>query len=110
MDDPLQKQIEEVIKANIADYSYGSRREDQTEIIQNSGLFEPVEFISGQVKHTLNTEAFIEGWKSHGTVYRQSPEVFEKIIVDIRRVVEAQHQDTIVVPYTTRIWMARKKR
>ena len=110
LDDPLQKQIEEVIKANIADYSYGSRREDQTEIIQNSGLFEPVEFISGQVKHTLNTEAFIEGWKSHGTVYRQSPEVFEKIIVDIRRVVEAQHQDTIVVPYTTRIWMARKKR
>lgn len=110
LEDPLQKQIEEVIKAHIADYSYGSRREDQTEVINHSGLFGPVKFISGQVNHTLNAEDFIEGWKSHGTVYRQSPKIFEKIIADIRRVVEALHQDTIVVPYTTRIWMAQKKR
>ena len=110
LDDPLQKQIEEVIKRNIADYSYGTRREDQTAIIESSGLFEPVEFISGQVKHQILAEDFIEGWKSHGTVYRQSPELFEKIISEIRQVVESLHQETIMVPYVTRIWMARKKR
>lgn len=110
LEDPLQKQIEEVIKRNIADYSYGTRREDQTDIINRSGLFEEVEFISGQVKHTLHTQDFIEGWKSHGTVYRQSPEMFETIIAEIRETVESLHQDTIIVPYTTRIWMARKKR
>lgn len=110
LDDPLQMQIEEVIKKNIADYSYGTRREDQTGAIERSGLFEPVEFISGQVKHQMLAEDFIEGWKSHGTVYRQSPEVFEKIVSEIRQVVEALHQETVMVPYTTRIWMARKKR
>lgn len=110
LDDPLQQQIEEVIKQNIAGYSYGTRREDQTEIIASSGLFEPVRFISGQVKHQMAAEDFIEGWKSHGTVYRQSPEVFEKIVSEIRQVVEALHQETITVPYTTRIWMAQKKR
>lgn len=109
LEDPLQKQIEEVIKQNIADYSYGSRREDQTEIINGSGLFGPVEFISGQIRHQMLAEDFIEGWKSHGTVYRQSPEVFDKIVAEIRQVVEALHQETITVPYTTRIWMARKK-
>jgi len=110
LDDPLQQEIETVIKRNIADYSYGTRREDQTGIISQSGLFESVEFISGQVKHNLKAEDFIEGWKSHGTLYRQSPNVFEKIISEIRQVVETLHQETITVPYTTRIWMARKKR
>jgi len=109
LDDPLQQEIEKVIKRNIAGYSYGTRREDQTGIIESSGLFGPVQFISGHVNHQLAAEDFIEGWKSHGTVYRQSPEVFEKIVSEIRQVVEALRQETITVPYTTRIWMARKK-
>lgn len=110
LEDPLQREIEDVIKKNIEGYSYGTRREDQTEVINQSGLFEQVEFITGQVKHELDAENFIEGWKSHGTVYRQSPEVFDKIIAEIRQVVESLHQDKVTVPYTTRIWMARKKR
>ena len=110
LDNPLQKQIEEAIKANIPDYSYGTRREDQTEVINQSGLFETVHFVSGQVEHHMDAEEFIEGWKSHGTVYRQSPEVFNKIIYEIREVVEGLHQKKIVVPYTTRIWMAQAKK
>lgn len=110
LEDPLQQSIEEIIRKNIPGYSYGTRREDQTEVINASGLFGDVQFISGRVEHHLNAEDFIEGWKSHGTVYRQSPEVFEKIVGEIRQTVEALHQDTIMVPYTTRIWMAQKKR
>lgn len=109
LDDPLQQRIEEVIKQNIPGYSYGTRREDQTEVIDRSGLFEAVQFLSGRVEHHLDAEGFIEGWKSHGTVYRQSPEVFEKIIAEIRQTVEELHQETIMVPYTTRIWMAQKR-
>lgn len=109
LDNPLQQSIEEVIKKNIPGYSYGTRREDQTAVIDASGLFGPVEFVSGQVEHHIPAEDFIEGWKSHGTVYRQSPEVFDKIIGEIRQVVESLGQETVTVPYTTRIWMARKK-
>lgn len=110
LEDPLQQSIEEIIKKNIPGYSYGTRREDQTAVINDSGLFGPVQFVSGRVEHHLNAEDFIEGWKSHGTVYRQSPEVFEKIVSEIRQTVEALHQETVTVPYTTRIWMARKLR
>lgn len=110
LEDPLQQKIENVIKENIEHYSYGTRREDQTKIIEESGLFKEVHFISGKVKHQMNAEDFIEGWKSHGTVYRQKPEVFEKIIADIRSVVEALGKEVIEVPYTTRIWMAQVRK
>ncbi len=107
LNDPLQKEIEQVIQRNIPGYSYGTRREDQTEVIRESGLFGEVHFLEGTVEHHLKAEDFIEGWKSHGTVYRQSPEVFERIILEIRDAVESLHQETIMVPYTTRIWMAQ---
>lgn len=109
LDNPLQQSIEKVIKRNIPGYSYGVRREDQTAEINASALFGPVQFVSGHVEHQLSAEYFIEGWKSHGTVYRQSPEVFEKIIEEIRQVVESIGQDMVTVPYTTRIWMAQKR-
>ena len=108
LEDPVQQTIESIIKKNIPDYSYGTRREDQTEVIEQSGLFGSVKSLSGYVEHHLKAGDFIEGWKSHGTVYRQSPEVFEKIIAEIRQAVEQLHQDTIMVPYITRIWMAQK--
>lgn len=52
-------------------------------------------------------EDFIEGWKSHGTVQRQSKDKFQFINEEIRRVVEAKGAKYIQVPYTTRIWMAQ---
>ncbi len=110
LEDPLQKQIEKVIKQNIDHYDYGTRREDQTDVINQSGLFGEVQFVSGRVEHHLDAEDFIEGWKSHGTVYHQSPEVFSKIVSEIREVVEGLHQKTIMVPYTTRMWMAQTKK
>lgn len=110
LDDSLQQEIEAVIKRNIPNYDYGTRREDQTAVINESGLFRDVQFVSGHIEHKIKAEDFIEGWKSHGTVHRQSPDVFDKIINEIREVVESKHQDIITVPYTTRIWMAQLKR
>ena len=110
LEDPLQKGIEDIIKQNIDDYSYGTRREEQTEVINQSGLFQEVQFVSGRIEHTILAEDFIEGWKSHGTVYRQSKEVFDKINREIRAYVESYQKEYIVVPYTTRIWIARSKK
>ena len=108
LEDPLQKRIEEVLKANIENYDYGTRREDQTEVINASGLFGKVHYLEGTVLHKVASEDFIEGWKSHGTVYRQSPEKFGAINAQIRKVVEAEGKEYIEVPYVTRIWMAKK--
>lgn len=107
--DPLQVQIEDIIKSNIENYSYGTRREDQTEIINSSNIFGPVTYIEGNVTHKILSTDIIEGWKSHGTVYRQSPEVFNKIINSIEQLILSKNEEYIEVPYTTRIWMAQAK-
>jgi ubiquinone/menaquinone biosynthesis C-methylase UbiE len=109
LNDPLQKEIEDILKEQISDYSYGTRREDQTDVINQSGLFGEVIYIEGNVTHELLTEDFIEGWKSHGTVQRQSKEKFDFINAKIREVIERESKgaEYIKVPYTTRIWMAQ---
>lgn len=109
LNDPLQKEIEDILKAEIADYSYGTRREDQTDVINQSGLFGEVVYVEGTVVHEILAEDFIEGWKSHGTVQRQSKEKFDLINEKIRRLIEERGEEYIKVPYTTRIWMAQVK-
>ncbi len=109
LDDPLQMEIENILKKEIPDYSYGTRREDQTDIINASGLFNEVVYIEGTVVHDVLAEDFIEGWKSHGTVHRQSEDKFGFINQQIRNAVEAVGSGYIKIPYTTRIWMAQAK-
>lgn len=109
LDDPLQKEIEGILKTQISDYDYGTRREDQTKVIDQSGLFGEVVYVEGTVVHEILAEDFIEGWKSHGTVQRQSKDKFDFINQEIRKVVESKGEKYIKVPYTTRIWMAQVK-
>lgn len=109
LDDPLQKKIEQIFLENIENYSYGTRREDQTDVINNSELFGEVHYIEGMVKHRMLAEDFIEGWKSHGTVYRQSPDKFELLNGKIRETIESLGSQYIEVPYKTRIWTAQVK-
>jgi ubiquinone/menaquinone biosynthesis C-methylase UbiE len=103
--DPLQAEVERVIHSEVAEYSYGTRREDQTEVIKSSGLFQAVRRIEGSVVHEISTEDYVEAWKSHATLARQAGEKFSKVIKAIKKVVAGRN--TISVPYTTRIWYAR---
>ena len=110
LENPIQMQIEKVIKKNILNYEYGTRREDQTEIILESNLFDEVKSFSYDIIHQIPSEDFIEGWKSHGTVYRQATEVFQEIMKEIRIIVEKEQKSMIKVPYSTKVWMARVKK
>lgn len=109
LNDPLQERIEAIIKAHIPEYSYGTRREDQTAIIDQSGLFKQVVKIEGNVIFDLPVQDFIDGWKSHGTLQRQSKALFEKVVQEIGKAVYQVATETVKVPYTTKIWMAQKK-
>lgn len=110
LDDPVQHHIEEIIRTHVSGYSYGSRREDQTEVIRESGRFEEIQAFCEKVVHSVLVEDIIEGWKSHGTVYRQAKDSFDAIIDDIEKYVYGLGKENIEVPYMTRVWMARVRK
>lgn len=109
LDDPIQNRIEAAIKSNIQGYSYGSRREDQTSTIEGSGLYNDVLVFEGQVQHSQTKADCIAAWRSHATLHRQAGENFVKIVDEIEAILDQEPGDSIMVPYTTRVWMAQLK-
>lgn len=107
LEDEIQYNIERIIKENIKEYDYGTRREDQTKVIEDSKLFNNIQIISGKVYHTQNIRNCIEGWKSHATLYRQAGDKFETIIENIEKYLVGLGKDEIIIPYTTKIWIAK---
>lgn len=108
LEDPIQAEVEGLIKAAIPDYSYGSRREDQTEVIRSSGLFEDSIRVTGRIDNEIATADYVEAWRSHATLQRQAGESFGALVDRIEKVLEGR--DAIVVPYTTQMWVAQAKR
>ena len=103
-DNPIQKKIENIIKLNIPNYSYGLRREDPSKIINKSGFFGKVSKINESFEVEMKRETIIKAWKSHDTLYRQSGNKFDKIINEISEVIQ---NDSYMVPYSTNIWFAK---
>jgi len=108
--DPIQASIEQVISDHLPDYDYGSRREDQTAVIELSGLFGPVQRIEGRVKHRQTRQDCVEAWRSHATLERQAKKRFSQIVNAIEEMLVAKELDEFDVPYTTRIWLAPVKK
>jgi len=110
LNDAIQIEIENIIKHNINDYNYGSRREEQTEVINNSGLFKEVLFMDGMVMHKQKITDCVEAWRSHATLQRQAQDKFSLVIDKIEQYLSSLGQDEITIPYMTRIWMAQVKK
>lgn len=109
LDDPIQDSIEKIIKDKISAYGYGSRREDQTKIINSSGYFGPVIRLSSEVLHEQQIEDCVEAWRSHATLERQANEKFHEIIKEIEEYLISLGKKSIHIPYVTNIWLAQLK-
>ncbi len=109
LDDPIQSAIEALIKEAIPEYGYGSRREDQAAVINESDLFNEVHKIEGGIVHTQTVPEVVEAWRSHATLHRQAGEKFDGIVTAIEKMLVANGQPEIVIPYTTRLWAAQLK-
>lgn len=107
--DNIQSEIESIIKNSIEDYGYGTRREDQTEEINKSGLFKEVKKIEGHISHQQTIAECVEAWKSHATLERQAGKKFHGIINEIENYLNSLNTPIINIPYTTRIWLAQVK-
>jgi len=110
LDDPLQARIESAIRAVVPDYAYGTRREDQTPIIDASGLFHRVHTIEGPVVHVQAVDDCLEAWRSHATLQRQAGDRFGRVIEAIAAVLRETGAPTVPVPYVTRIWVAQARK
>jgi ubiquinone/menaquinone biosynthesis C-methylase UbiE len=109
LDDLIQQRIESIIKSSIAAYSYGSRREDPTDVIRASGYFSAVRSIERRFAWPMLKSDVVVAWKSHATLKRQagSDLLFSQIIKEIARYLN-DLPEIIEVPYTTRIYFAQK--
>ena len=107
MDDPHQSKIEAIIKDKVLDYGYGTRREDQTTIIESSGLFGPVVHVESSVIHQQTIQECVEAWRSHATLQRQAGLSFEEVVTAIEDYLKSIGSDTIHIPYSTNIWIAQ---
>ena len=109
LDDPIQKRIESIIKAAIPTYSYGSRREEPTNVINSSGYFSDTKSIESRFVWNMPKGDVIIAWKSHATLKRQaaSESMFDSIIQQIASYLD-ELPESIDVPYTTRIYFAQK--
>lgn len=109
IDNPLQTQIETIIERHVPEYSYGTRREDQTNIIAQTGLFGEVRRIDGTVVHEITIDDCIEAWRSHATLQRQAGDRFDRVVDAIAVLLASTGSTRIRVPYTTRMWLAPLK-
>lgn len=107
LDDPIQKSIEQIIKNEVLGYGYGARREDQSEIIESSGLFHSVIQVNAKVIHTQTIDECIQAWRSHATLQRQAGDRFQNVINSIEVYLRGLQSESIQVPYTTNIWLAQ---
>ena len=59
------------------------------------------------MRHTQSIADCVEAWRSHATLQRQAGAAFAVIVDAIAAMLAATGKGEIVVPYTTRIWLAR---
>ena len=107
LDDPIQAKIESIIKERVAGYGYGTRREDQTAIIDASGLFGPVVHLDSRVIHEQTIAECVEAWRSHATLERQAGATFGSVVAAIEEYLVSLKTSSIQIPYSTNIWLAQ---
>jgi ubiquinone/menaquinone biosynthesis C-methylase UbiE len=107
LDDPIQARIEAIIKERVPGYGYGTRREDQTAVIDASALFGPVVHLDARVTHEQTIAECLEAWRSHATLERQAGANFHEVISAIDDYLQSLDTASILIPYSTNIWVAQ---
>ena len=107
LENPIQAQIEAIIKERVSGYGYGTRREDQTAVIDSSGLFGPVVHVDARVMHEQTIEECVEAWRSHATLERQAGAAFHQVVAVIEDYLRRLGTPSIQIPYSTNIWVAQ---
>ncbi|HEX3896008.1 MAG TPA: hypothetical protein VHW73_07345, partial [Rudaea sp.] len=104
LDDPVQRKIETVIRRRLPDYALGTRRENPSDVIRESGLFDAARNFDCRFTHHASRDIFVAGFRAHATLVRQAGRQLDAILDDISHALPAR----VSVPFSTRIWVAQK--
>ncbi len=107
LNDPVQHEIESLIRRLVPAYEAGTRREDQTEILQASGLFSEIRYIEGWQVVRQRRQDYVDAWRSTRNLKIHAVDRFDQVIVAIDRALESR--PILELRYTTRSWTARCK-
>ena len=107
----FQKQVDAIIKEVVPDYGYGVRRQDQREIIENSGFFSDIMYMEMDFTFRQTLENYINAWKSVKNQYwdlstPNGKSVFEQICDKIRKKLPSEFS----IKYTCRTWNGKCKK
>lgn len=108
LEDPVQQEVQRVIEREVPGFRHGSRREDQTRVIEASELFGPVAAFARAVRHRLSRSDYVEAWYSHCTLKRQAGDRFAQVVQAIADRLLQMGLEYLEVPYQTRVWMAQR--
>ena len=106
--DPLQAKLEEFLLNFLGGFGYGVSRQDQSQVIQDSGLFTNTQRVNKTEVHSLSVDDFMAFWRSHAILKRGAGPQWEVCLKTIERLVRAEKKDPIDIPFVTRGWVARK--
>src|SRR5262245_35119219 len=99
LSDPLQREIEDFVQSSLPDFSYGRRREAQTDVIAASGLFDAAMTFEVPISYSLPVSQWIDAWRSHATLQRQSGDLFPQLVEGIAEITMRRCADVVEVPY-----------
>jgi SAM-dependent methyltransferase len=108
-DDPTEAKIERLIAERLGGYNRGVRRKDPTEALTDSGLF--TDPVAMEEPHTvlMDAERYVTVWRSVRTLRVQAgADGFERLLTDIRGLLDAAGVAELPVKYTTRAWTVRR--
>ena len=72
-------------------------------------MFDTITEFEHDVTHSISISDWMEAWRSHATLERQSAGKFYNIISEIEIYLQSLDQKIVEVPYTSRAWMAQLK-
>lgn len=110
LNDPIQKQAENIIEEFVPEYERGTRREDQRPVIEkNKDLFDEIFFMEVDFYYHQTLENYILAWQSVKNKYwdlatDDGKALFDKITNKMRELMPSEFD----IKYTTRCWTAKK--
>ena len=105
LNDPLQAAVESVIRANLPDFSHGSRRDDPSAIVLKRNQFVAIDSFRTAFNFVTTQQHYIAAWRSHATLARAAGSQLETTIDAIANLVPGGE---ISVPFSTAVWVFRK--